>query len=69
MNPGTRIDYKTLRRINPEAVRQAVMETLWTALSPRLQRFGQRGNPCLSPPSCQASAHLKGTYTLSEVGA
>ena len=28
MNPGTRIDYKTLRRINPETVRQAVLEYL-----------------------------------------
>jgi transposase len=28
MNPGTRIDYKTLRKINPEAARQAVLEYL-----------------------------------------
>ena len=28
MNPGTRIDYKTLRGINPEAARQAVLECL-----------------------------------------
>lgn len=28
MSPGTRIDYKTLRRINPEAARQAVLEYL-----------------------------------------
>jgi transposase len=28
MNPGTRIDYKTLRKINPEAARQAVLECL-----------------------------------------
>ena len=28
MNPGTRIDYKTLRKINPEAARQAVLEGL-----------------------------------------
>jgi hypothetical protein len=26
MNPGTRIDYKTLRKINPEGARQAVVE-------------------------------------------
>jgi len=28
MQPGARIDYKTLRRINPEAARQAVLEYL-----------------------------------------
>ena len=28
MNPGTHIDYKTLRKINPEAARQAVLEYL-----------------------------------------
>jgi transposase InsO family protein len=28
MNPGTRIDYKTLRKINPETARQAVLEYL-----------------------------------------
>ena len=30
MSPGTRIDYKTLRRINPEAARKAVLEYLKT---------------------------------------
>ena len=28
MNSGTRIDYKTLRKINPEAARQAVVQYL-----------------------------------------
>jgi transposase len=30
MSPGARIDYKTLRQINPEAARQAVLEYLKT---------------------------------------
>jgi hypothetical protein len=28
MSPGARIDYKTLRQINPEAARKAVLEHL-----------------------------------------
>ena len=30
MSPGARIDYKTLRQINPEAARKAVLEYLKT---------------------------------------
>jgi transposase len=30
MSPGARIDYKTLRKINPETARKAVMEYLKT---------------------------------------
>ena len=30
MSPGTRIDYKTLRQINPEAAREAVLQSLDT---------------------------------------
>ncbi len=30
MSPGTRIDYKTLRQINPEAACKAVLEYLKT---------------------------------------
>ena len=30
MTPGIRIDYKTLRSVNPEAARQAVLEYLKT---------------------------------------
>jgi len=30
MNPGVRIDYKTLRKVNPQAARQAVLEYLKT---------------------------------------
>jgi transposase len=30
MSPGTRIDYKRLRELSPEAAREAVLQYLWT---------------------------------------
>jgi len=42
MNPGFRIDYKQLRKINPQAARLAILEYLKTNSRPAL-RFGGRG--------------------------
>ena len=36
MSPGARIDYKTLRQINPEAARKAVLE--WRVISVFLKK-------------------------------
>ena len=62
MNPGRRIDYKTLRKVNPEAARLAVLEYLKTNrrnISDAARVFGINRSVVYNILSKQAEGDLK----------